>query len=112
MATPRGSSTHRGRSGPGSTAPESPATEFVCGTVAECKQPGIPGVGMEANPMADFASRVKTKWTPQPDLLYRHALAIDKETSSILATEAPADDFPTLGSTEPPGNPGAATARP
>src|SRR5262245_12609765 len=38
-----------------------------CGTgttVVECKKRGIPSIGIEANPMAHFASQVKTDWTP------------------------------------------------
>src|SRR3989304_2994797 len=41
-----------------------------CGTgttLVECKKLGIPSVGIEANPMAYYASRVKTDWSPDPD---------------------------------------------
>lgn len=36
-----------------------------CGTgttIVECKKQGIPSIGLEANPMAALASRVKTSW--------------------------------------------------
>jgi len=47
-----------------------------CGTgttVVECKKRGIPSVGIEINPVAQFASAVKTDWTPDPDGLLAHA---------------------------------------
>ena len=47
-----------------------------CGTgttIVECKKLGIPSVGVEANPMAYFASRVKVDWGPNPDELFQHA---------------------------------------
>lgn len=47
-----------------------------CGTgttLVECKKLGIPSVGVEANPMAHFASSVKTDWAPDPAALLRHA---------------------------------------
>ncbi len=47
-----------------------------CGTgttLVECRKLGIPSVGIEANPMAHFASRVKLDWSPAPELLVRHA---------------------------------------
>jgi len=47
-----------------------------CGTgttLVECKKHSIPSVGIEANPMAYYASRVKTDWTPDPDGLLHHA---------------------------------------
>src|ERR1044071_4618182 len=40
-----------------------------CGTgttLVECKKLGIESVGVEANPMAHFASRVKVDWSPPP----------------------------------------------
>jgi hypothetical protein len=47
-----------------------------CGTgtaLVECKKLGIASVGVEANPMAHFASQVKLDWTPEPDGLTQHA---------------------------------------
>lgn len=41
-----------------------------CGTgttIVECKKFGIPSIGVEANPMAHFASQVKVEWTIDPD---------------------------------------------
>ncbi|MGI8687557.1 MAG: DNA methyltransferase [Thermomicrobiales bacterium] len=47
-----------------------------CGTgttVVECKKRGIPSVGIEINPVAQFAGAVKTDWTPDPDGLLAYA---------------------------------------
>ena len=47
-----------------------------CGTgttLVECKKLGIPSVGIERNPMASFASRVKLDWSVDPDALAAHA---------------------------------------
>lgn len=47
-----------------------------CGTgttVVECKKRGIPSVGIEINPVAQFAGAVKTDWTPDPDGLLTYA---------------------------------------
>ena len=47
-----------------------------CGTgttLVECKKLGIPSVGIERNPMASFASRVKLDWSVDPDALVAHA---------------------------------------
>ena len=57
-----------------------------CGTgttLVECKKLGIPSVGIEANPMPCFASRVKLDWCANPDELLCHAekiaeIAIDR----------------------------------
>lgn len=50
-----------------------------CGTgtvQVECKKLGISSVGIEANPMAHFASQVKTDWSVDPDRLMEHARAV------------------------------------
>lgn len=50
-----------------------------CGTgttVVECKKLGIASVGVEANPMAHFAGRVKVDWYPDPDRLLDHATQV------------------------------------
>lgn len=47
-----------------------------CGTgtvLVECKKHGIPSVGIEANPMAHFASRVKVDWEIDPTRLVEQA---------------------------------------
>src|SRR2546427_4711638 len=46
-----------------------------CGTgtsLVECKKSGFPSIGIEANPIACFASRVKLDWGVDPDALLDH----------------------------------------
>ena len=50
-----------------------------CGTgttLVECRKLGIPSVGIEANPMAGFASRTKVDWGVDPCALVSHAREI------------------------------------
>jgi hypothetical protein len=66
-----------------------------CGTgttVVECKKLGVPSVGLEANPMASFASRVKVDWSPDPDFLCEHASQIAEETEAELRRQGIDDD--------------------
>ena len=66
-----------------------------CGTgttIVECKKLGIPAVGVEANPMAHFASQVKTDWSPDPDGLLEHACQVANAASSELESEGIEDD--------------------
>ena len=61
-----------------------------CGTgttVVECKKLGIPSLGVEANPMAQFAGSVKLDWTPDPDQLLASAQRIAAVTQRILEQE-------------------------
>ena len=58
-----------------------------CGTgttVVECKKLGIPSVGVEANPMAHFAGRIKVDWCPEPDRLLDHATQVAEATIADL----------------------------
>ncbi len=61
-----------------------------CGTgttVVEGKKLGIPSVGIEANPMAWFASSVKLDWTPDPTELLQAAHQIREAAGAILEGE-------------------------
>lgn len=61
-----------------------------CGTgttLVECQKRGISSVGLEANPVVCFASRVKTDWTPDPDGLLAHARLAAECASDILARD-------------------------
>jgi DNA methylase len=61
-----------------------------CGTgttVVECKKRGIASLGVEANPMAQFAGAVKLDWTPDPDQLLAAAQRIAAKTEAILTQE-------------------------
>ena len=68
-----------------------------CGTgttVVECKKLGIRSVGVEANPMAQFAARVKADWNTDPEGLVEHARRIAKNTRRQLALQGVPDDPP------------------
>ncbi|MGH9855978.1 MAG: DNA methyltransferase [Blastocatellia bacterium] len=56
--------------------PDQQVLDPFCGTgttLVECKKLGIPSAGVEANPMAHFASQVKVSWDVDPDGLVEHA---------------------------------------
>jgi hypothetical protein len=66
-----------------------------CGTgtvVVECKKLGIACVGVEANPMAQFASAVKVDWRPHPDALVKHAAAVGRAAAAALQAAGIEDD--------------------
>jgi DNA methylase len=66
-----------------------------CGTgttLVECKKLGIESIGIERNPIAWFASRVKLDWKVDPDGLISHAEEIAKSTSERLRNEGVSDD--------------------
>jgi len=66
-----------------------------CGTgttVVECRKQGIPSVGIEANPIACFASQVKVDWTPDPEGFVSHAAAIAERARAALARQGIEDD--------------------
>ena len=76
-----------------------------CGTgttIVECKKLGIPSVGVEANPMAYFASRVKVDWSPNPDELFQHANRVAE--ASLDNLRASGIDDTTLLQFAPNGN--------
>ena len=61
-----------------------------CGTgttLVECKKRGISSLGIEAHPMARFASHVKTTWRISPDGLFRHAETVADRTTRRLRSE-------------------------
>ena len=67
-----------------------------CGTgttLVECKKLGISSVGVEANPMAYFASQVKVDWSPDPDGLIKHATKIAQTALAELESDG-IDDEP------------------
>lgn len=66
-----------------------------CGTgttVVECKKLGIPSIGVEANPMTYFASRVKSDWSPDADELLTHAEKVARLANRRLAVEGIEDE--------------------
>ncbi len=62
-----------------------------CGTgttVIQCKMHGIPSIGIEANPMAHFASATKTDWGIAPKELLRTAEEIMEAAQAQIGHEA------------------------
>jgi len=67
-----------------------------CGTgtvLVECKKLGVPSVGMEAHPMAHFASWVKTDWAVEADELRADARAVARAVEEELAAAGIEDWF-------------------
>jgi DNA modification methylase len=61
-----------------------------CGTgttLVECRKLGIPSVGLERNPMAHLASRVKVQWNLDPTSLLAHARFVADHALTRLRTE-------------------------
>lgn len=68
-----------------------------CGTgttLVECKKLGIASAGAEANPVAQFASRTKTDWSPDPRGLVEHATRVADATLDELARAGLGDVAP------------------
>ena len=67
-----------------------------CGTgttLVECKKLNIDSIGIESNPMANFASQVKVHWTVNPDALLDHAKQIAKVAIERLALDGIEDQY-------------------
>ena len=61
-----------------------------CGTgttIVESKKLGVSSVGVEALPMARFASSVKTDWSPSPEKLSEHARRVADKTVRRLEAD-------------------------
>jgi len=74
-----------------------------CGTgttLVECKKLGIPSIGIEPNPVACLASKVKTGWDVSPEGLMRHARGIADIAAEKMggAGAGDAGGFPLFGS--------------
>ncbi len=66
-----------------------------CGTgttLIESKLHGIPSIGIEANPFAHFASRVKVDWQIDPDLMNARAIEIAERTTGLFASQGIEDE--------------------
>lgn len=77
-----------------------------CGTgttLVECKKLGIQSVGVEANPMAHFSSRIKVDWSPNPKDLVTHAKRVAEAVTASLEAEG---FFESLELFAPPSNGG------
>ena len=67
-----------------------------CGTgttLVECRKQGVPSVGLEANPLAYFASSVKTDWTPDPDGLIEFVNRVGESASRELQAQGIPDQL-------------------
>ncbi len=78
-----------------------------CGTgttLVESKKLGIPSIGLEANPMAQFATLVKLDWSPGPGGLLEHGCEVAKAALAELELEG-LEDNPIFfsGQPDPPG---------
>lgn len=65
-----------------------------CGTgttLVEAKKRGIKSVGIEANPMAHFASQVKLDWEVSPDVFLEHALDVAAFAEKKLTADGISD---------------------
>jgi hypothetical protein len=68
-----------------------------CGTgttLVECKKLGIASIGIESNPMAQFATQVKTDWAADPLALERHASNVSRLATATLETQGRRDEEP------------------
>jgi len=66
-----------------------------CGTgttLVECKKQGIRSIGIEANPVAHFASSVKLNWELNGKGLRKHAESIAQEVEQLLNCEGIQDE--------------------
>ncbi len=67
-----------------------------CGTgttIVESKKLGVSSIGIEALPMAHFASSVKIDWNPYPDEMITHAQGIADKALSLLKAQG-IEDIP------------------
>ncbi len=67
-----------------------------CGTgttLVECKKSGIASIGIEANPVVQFAATVKAHWGIDPDTLLKHAAGVAERAHEILSAEGIPDEL-------------------
>ncbi|MGO9211795.1 MAG: DNA methyltransferase [Terriglobales bacterium] len=65
-----------------------------CGTgttIVECKRLGLRSIGIEANPMAAYASEVKSDWSPDPDELVKGAKRVASRVRKHFAARGLAE---------------------
>ena len=75
--------------------PKHTVLDPFCGTgttLVECKKLGIPSCGIEANPMASFASRTKLDWDLDPERLMSHATHVANLASEEFADQGIEDE--------------------
>lgn len=70
--------------------PEQVVLDPFCGsgtTLVECKKRGVESLGIEPNPIAHFASSVKTSWDADADALLEHAVSVADRVKTRLREE-------------------------
>lgn len=77
-----------------------------CGTgttLVECKKLGVASIGIEANPVPCFASRVKVDWSVDPDELLHHAERVAQGAAEILEVDGfdEPDELPLFTKSKP-----------
>ena len=60
-------------------------------TLVECKKRRIASVGIESNPMAQFASSVKVDWSADPDMLSDYATAVADRARAVITRDGYSD---------------------
>lgn len=60
-------------------------------TLVEAKLHDLDGIGIEANPLAHFASSVKLDWSPQPERLLKYGRRIAEATEALLQRDGVPD---------------------
>ena len=60
-------------------------------TLVECKKRRIASVGIESNPMAQFASSVKVDWSADPDMLADYATAVADRARAVITRDGYSD---------------------
>lgn len=83
--------------------PDNVVLDPFCGTgttSVECKKLGVASIGIEANPMPCFATRVKVDWHVEPDGLLHHAQHVAEVASEKLIADGleEGDDLPLFSS--------------
>ena len=75
-----------------------------CGTgttLVECKKLGVHSIGIEPNPVAHFASSVKTSWCASPRNLMDHASSVAGAVNAILREDGLDSDSGRSNDTSP-----------
>jgi SAM-dependent methyltransferase len=76
-------------------SPEKRVLDPFCGTgttIVECKKLGVPSVGVEAHPMAHFASATKVDWDVDPAELEESSRCVAAASTSELEANGIIDD--------------------